>query len=243
MSGEFSEDFLDLLRSIEKKRPKLVVEHILKHGFVTTEELTALYGYSHAPRAARDVREEGIPLETIRVKNTEGRSIAAYRFADPASVIGGRIGGRKAFPKQLKDTLLLQNGSRCSVCLAQYEGRYLQVDHRVPYEVGGNTTGGKYDITEFILLCGSCNRAKSWSCEHCSNWLQEKEAEVCRVCYWANSSDYKHIALKIVRRLDVTWSEQEVAQYEQLKRLAEVVQTELPEYVKDVLQRHLSEEK
>ena len=28
--------------------------------------------------------------------------------------------------------------------------------------------------SEYMLLCGSCNRAKSWSCEHCANWLEEE---------------------------------------------------------------------
>lgn len=64
-----------LLDKISNKRARIVIEHILKHGLVTTEELEQQYGYKHPPRAARDVRESGIPLETFRVKNKEGRSI------------------------------------------------------------------------------------------------------------------------------------------------------------------------
>ncbi|HZP83039.1 MAG TPA: HNH endonuclease [Chthonomonadaceae bacterium] len=239
MSQEYPEEFLELLRSVTRRRPKLVIEHILQHGFVTTEELTTLYGYSHAPRAARDVREEGIPLETIRVKNAEGRTIAAYRFADLTAVISGKLGGRKAFPKKLKGTLLQQDGPRCSVCLTPFEGRYLQVDHRIPYEVGGDPADGRHNPAEYMLLCGSCNRAKSWSCEHCTNWLETKDPDLCRTCYWASPSDYKHIALKVMRRLDITWSEQEVAYYERLKTLAEAAQEEMPDYVKDVLRQHM----
>ncbi len=239
MSQDYSEEFLELLRTVKNKRARIVIEHILKHGFVTTEELTTLYGYKHAPRAARDVREEGIPLETIPVKN-EGRTIAAYRFADPSTIIGGRLGGRKTFSKKLKEALLTQNDFRCSVCLARYEGRYLQIDHRVPYEVGGDPPGGKHNPTEYMLLCGSCNRAKSWSCEHCSNWLETKALTLCRTCYWANPSDYKHVALKALRRLDITWSEQEVDDYERLKALADIAQEDMPDYVKNMLQRHIS---
>ena len=57
--------FLSKLNSIEAKRPKTVIQHILKHGYITTEELETLYGYQHPPRAARDVRELGIPLITF----------------------------------------------------------------------------------------------------------------------------------------------------------------------------------
>ena len=78
------EGFLKKLRSVTAKRAKTVIDHILKHGSVTTEELSELYGYEHAPRAARDVRELGIPLETYRVEGKSGRRIAAYRFGDPS---------------------------------------------------------------------------------------------------------------------------------------------------------------
>ena len=47
------------------KRPRTVIGHILQHGFITSEELHSIYGYDHPPRAARDVREYGIPLETF----------------------------------------------------------------------------------------------------------------------------------------------------------------------------------
>jgi hypothetical protein len=57
-----------------------VIDHILQYGFIATEDLENTYGYNHPPRAARDVREAGIPLETFKVKSKEGKSIAAYRF-------------------------------------------------------------------------------------------------------------------------------------------------------------------
>jgi hypothetical protein len=60
-SRTYPEKFLERLRSITSKRPKIVIDHILKHGFITTEELEKEYGYKHPPRAARDVREQGVP--------------------------------------------------------------------------------------------------------------------------------------------------------------------------------------
>lgn len=127
-------DFLERLKLVTGKRPKAVINHILEHGFVTTEELTMQYGYEHAPRAARDVREEGIPLETFRVKNSSGRSIGAYRFGDLSLMRKDRVGGRVAFSKKFKQEVAERDGLRCAVCSTAYEDRYLQVDHRVPYE-------------------------------------------------------------------------------------------------------------
>lgn len=57
--ADLPEWFLDHLRAATGRRSRIVIEHILKHGFITTEELSERYGYGHPPRAARDVREQG----------------------------------------------------------------------------------------------------------------------------------------------------------------------------------------
>lgn len=59
-----SQRILDAIAKVTARRPKTVLDHILQHGSVSTDELQTLYGYDHAPRAARDVRELGIPLKT-----------------------------------------------------------------------------------------------------------------------------------------------------------------------------------
>ena len=70
---DLPQHFLDQLKAVTARRPRVVIDHILEHGHVTTEELRELYGYEHPPRAARDVREQGIPLESIRVTGSSGR--------------------------------------------------------------------------------------------------------------------------------------------------------------------------
>ncbi len=233
---EYPPQFLALLAAVKGKRSRVVVEHILKNEFITTEELESVYGYSHPPRAIRDVREQGVPLETFSVKNAEGRTIAAYRFGDFEKAISGRIGGRIAVTKAFKNQLIEANGGKCSICLNTFENRYLQVDHRVPYEVAGDVTDRPAE--DYMLLCGACNRAKSWSCEHCHNWLEIKNAEICKTCYWAQPEQYEHIAMRRIRRLDVTWTEDEVADYEQLKAMALDENETLPDYVKKILKSH-----
>lgn len=228
--------FIKKAKAVTAKRAKTVIDHILKHGHVTTEELKSLYGYDHPPRAARDVREQGIPLETFRIADTHGKSIAAYRFADPSKIRSGALAGRKVFSKEFKSLLVERSGCRCGVCATKYEARYLQVDHRVPYEVSGEG-GGEDAPDEFQLICGSCNRAKSWSCEHCTNGTDKKHAKVCRTCYWADPENYKHVATRLIRRLDVTWTGDETGDYDQLARRAKKAEQAVPEFVKAVLRK------
>lgn len=96
---KLSKSELNKLNSITDKRPSTVIKHIIKKGFITTEELTNDYGYEHAPRAARDVRERGINLVTYRVKSTDGRSIAAYKFGEPVFIDNkiSKVAGRNCF--------------------------------------------------------------------------------------------------------------------------------------------------
>ena len=233
--------FLNRLKAVTAKRPKTVIDHILKHGFITTEDLSEKYGYDHPPRAARDVREQGIPLVTFRVNGKHGRKIGAYKFGEPSKVEEGKLGGRKAWPKTLKETLVRGHGPRCAVCHAEYEPRYLQIDHRVPFEVAGDG-GEDANPDEFMLVCGSCNRAKSWSCEKCRNWTSDHVPEICQACYWASPQKYDHISLRPIRRLDVVWSGKEVFEYECLLDLSKHARKNLPEFVKDALREAIDDE-
>jgi len=234
---EYPEEFLEYIKLIKNKRAKIVIEHIIKHGSITTEELEKTYNYKHAPRAARDVREAGIPLVTFNKKSSDGKSIAAYKFGDLTKLQTSRIKGRIVFPKEFKEKLNELNNGRCFVCNGKFEERYLQVDHKVPYEVAGDDSSKERNINEFMLLCGSCNRAKSWSCEHCGNWHEDKNLNTCISCYWGNPNDYTHIALKQIRRIDIQWEEKDVEYFDELKKVAKKNKIELPQLIKEILSR------
>ena len=196
-----SEAFKNAVRNVRSKRARIVVDHIIKNGLITTEELERDYGYSHPPRAARDVRESGIPLETFRVTGANGRSIAAYRFGDLNKIEQHKAGGRRTFSKAFKERLVQQASERCEICLVQYESRYLQIDHTIPYEVVGDNVSQEDAPNDFMVICASCQRSKSWSCEHCANWQTDKSEATCSSCYWAAPTSYDHVAQNPERRL------------------------------------------
>ncbi len=228
-----------LLKQVQGKRARIVVEHIRKHGAITTRELQEKYGYDHPPRAIKDVTDQGVPIARRTVADTNGRRIAEYRFGDPAQILAGRVGGRRAFPKAFKQQLLERHSERCGLCDASFPGRALQIDHRVPYEVAGDSQATTLDANEFMLLCGSCNRAKSWSCEHCDNWRLPKKSGTCHTCYWASPESYQHVALVQLRRLDLSWSDQEIPDFEALRIRAARSGAALPLYVKALLRAHV----
>jgi hypothetical protein len=124
-NNEYPKEFLEYVQSITNKRAKIVIDHILKYGFITTEDLEHTYGYSHAPGAARDVREAGIPLETFKVKSKDGKSIAAYKFGDLLQLQTNRIAGRTLFSKDFKKQLYELGNGKCFICNGEFEERYL----------------------------------------------------------------------------------------------------------------------
>ncbi len=117
MDTEYPEDFLARLHAVTGKRPKTVIDHILKFGQITTEDLKDLYGYAHPPRAIKDVTDLGIPIERHSVKAQDGRTIAAYRFGDPTAVRSAVHGGRTNFPKRFKQQLIDRDGTKCGSLL------------------------------------------------------------------------------------------------------------------------------
>lgn len=237
--SDFPEEFLEFLHSIKAKRPRTVIDHILKYGQVTTEELKEQYGYDHPPRAARDVREAGIPLETFWVTASHGRKIAAYRFGDPAKIRPERAGGRTVLSREIKERLVEEYGSICFIYLEELNESFLQIDHRIPYEIAGEEEVRTQDPDDFMLLCGSANRAKSWSCEHCDNWNGRKDRRICRTCYWAYPESYSHVAMRRIRRLDLMWTDHGVAQYDELRKRATNHGSSLPDFVKEILRRQI----
>ena len=214
---KLKKNILDRLNAITAKRPATVIQHIIKHGFITTEELITNYGYEHAPRAARDVRERGVNLETFRVKTPDGKFIAAYRFGNSIFADNkiSKVAGRTALSQALKKALVDKYGAVCFIYLQPVDERLLQVDHRIPYEIGGEQSD---NIDCYMLLSPSANRAKSWTCEHCPNW-DIKDVEFCQNCFWAHPENYSHIAGKEERQIIITFTDNEIEDYEQLVAL------------------------
>lgn len=232
-------ELVEKLRLVTGKRSRIVVEHILEYGFITTDDLEQKYGYKHPPRAVKDVRDQGIPIETYSVKSLDGRTIAAYRFGDLTTIRRGRIGGRSAFSKRFKEILFEQCGGHCAICNGSFAIRELQVDHRIPYEIAGDVDYSTEDTSAYMLLCGSCNRVKSWTCEHCPNW-QTKSPQECNDCYWTNPTQYNHIAMNPVRRTDILWEgASEVSLYDQLSTSAAQIKQSIPEHIKNLLKNIL----
>ena len=234
--SDYPKDFLELLNSVSAKRPRTVIQHILEHGYITSEDLKDTYGYNHPPRAVRDVREYGIPLITYRVTGSDGRSIAAYRFGNPADVKNNLLksAGRTILSKALKQALIEKYGSKCFVYLETMDESVLQVDHRIPYEIGGEHD--ENDIDYYMLLSPSANRAKSWTCEHCENW-ERKDSSFCLRCFWAHPEKYDHIAGKYERIVSVVFTGNEIEDYYKLIELSG--EEKAQDVIKQLIHEHL----
>lgn len=228
-------DFYDLLRSISNKRARFVIDTIMEKGYCSTEDLKN-GGYEHAPRAARDVRENGIPLVTKKGKDSDGKQMAVYVFGDWENAKKQnslkKTGGRTQLTNKLKSALIDRYGSRCNLYGEEYEERLLQPDHRVPYEIGGDPDD-MMDTDYFQLLSPSANRDKSWACEHCPNWSR-KDVSICKGCYYAFPEKYEHIAGQTERRLDVVFRNNDIGIYDMILEVAEQNHINLQEAFKRI---------
>ena len=94
--------------------------------------------YEAAPPQRTDGGEEAVPFLQV----TE-------RYAEPE--------GPRMSRAEMYEHLLAQHGQRCQGCDRTFDDpRYLELDHNTP-----RSDGGLNHITNRVLLCGPCNRAKS----------------------------------------------------------------------------------
>ena len=117
--------------------------------------------------------------------------------------------GRKNFTKADKIELCKTHSNRCFFCRGVFAGNELQIDHKIPYELAGNTEYEKFGRDALIPLCASCNRSKSWGCEGCDNFII-KEHKNCETCYWVNPDTYEHIAMRESLHLNVVFEKGEL---------------------------------
>lgn len=229
------------IESVTAHRARIVLDHILEHGYVTTEQLREQYGYHHPPRARMDVLECGIPIETFRVKDSKGRSIAAYRLGDPSQLEESKS-GRSVFSKAFKKRLYEQQAGCCAILGEPLEERYLSVDHRVPYQVCGDAGPAEESPEAYMLIAVWLQRAKSWSCEHCENGRKLRDPDTCKTCFWASPESYEHIAMEQRRRVDVTWIGAEVQDYEKVARAAAKVGCSVRDWLKRIAREQAESE-
>lgn len=234
---DIPEDLKKVLDAVTNKRARFVIDTILKKGFCSTEDLKN-GGYEHAPRAARDVRELGIPLDTFKIKNSSGKTIAAYKFGDWEAAKKtnqlSKVSGRTQITEKLKSALIDRYGAKCHLYGEEYPARLLQPDHRVPYEIGGDPID-MLNTDYFMLLSPSANRDKSWACEHCPNWTP-KNIDMCKTCYYAYPEEYEHIAGVREKKLDLVFSSEDIDLFNEIVEEANLHNTSYQSVVKRMIQ-------
>ncbi len=218
---------LERIKAVTNKRARFVLDHIVEHGIVSTIDLKNA-GYDHPPRAVMDAKDLGFAIKSIQARRDDGQTIAAYEFEE--GELDPNKTGRVLLAKKERDALIAGKGSRCNMCGCETN---LQLDHRIPFVVAGESQKDAAD--PYQILDGSCNRRKSRACEHCENWLRIRNFDTCRTCYWATPENYIHVAMRPERRIDVVWIGGEVSAFDRLRVEATKNGRSVPEQIKAML--------
>jgi len=225
----------ELCGQVSKARAKGVVDAILGRGFVTRDQIESDLGQQHAPRAAQDVKDEGIPLANIKFTYPDKQKSSYYIFDLGEEVQAGKLGGRKRFKKSFKEAMVAHYGPIHAFTGEPFPERMLSIDHRIPYAIKGDTDDP--DVADFMLLDGTYQRRKSFACENCSNF-KAKDVAVCGRCYWAFPDDYDHAATYPIRQVHISWTGgEELEDFGKIdaasRRRAQPIQTFMKEASKD----------
>lgn len=230
---DLTPELVNKLIELTAGRSRVVVEHILDNGYITTLQLSEL-GYEHPPRAAADVRDRGIPLQTVR-KAIDGKQVGHYRFPDDLDQLDQTSRGRISISKKFRKEVLEYYGEIDIFTRAATSPREIQIDHRIPYRISGDPRQ-PFEVENFMPVSAAMNRAKSWECEACPNW-EERVVEVCESCYWAiPDRSYQHVATIPVRRLDITWQgENEIIEFDHLLQMSQDEELDMAALIKKMI--------
>ncbi|MFD0317295.1 HNH endonuclease [Streptomyces flavalbus] len=231
MSTTYSAEFVAWVRSLQfSRRAQRALEHILEHGSVTTAELNDM-GYDHPPRAIGDIKDAGVTVVKEMV-TVDGRRMARYALQDQVNSDASGV-GRKTLSKRFREDLYALHDHKCAVCGGSYTSRELQADHRIPFRIAGDSR--ELLLDEFMPLCASCNRAKSWTCENCPNW-EPRDKQTCASCLWSSPNTYDHIAGKPERRMAITFQGDHVHLYDQASAAAATAGVPVEEWLLENLE-------
>ena len=238
-SRDLDPDIVTKILARTSGRSRIVVEQILAKGFITTSELADLHGYDHAPRAARDVRDRGIPLLTV-IRTIDGKRIGHYRFPDKV-YLDRDSQGRITLSKRFRNEVIHECGTRDIFTGAMVSEQDLQVDHRIPYHIAGDPEP-PFRAEDFMAVSSAMNRAKSWECEHCPNW-EVRNVSTCMSCYWAYPDEnYSHVATRPLRRADVVWiGKVQVESFDELRSWASAEGILVPEAIRRIIDQSLNQ--
>lgn len=192
-------------RGKASKRAREAAALILENGSCTTTDLEN-YGYKHAPRVIRDLKEAGVEILTTPERyfdsdNEKPKTRARYTIVG----VDPNRKSRRPIPKRVSN--VVKSSGRCEACGSSIN---LQVDHRVPFEIGGETI--PHVVDELMPLCGSCNRSKSWTCENCHNW-EVRDPRICKECYWSSPNKYNHVSMNQERKIQIAITDPNIIKY------------------------------
>lgn len=198
------------IEAVSNKRARLVLDHILENGTITADDIQSA-GYREHRRAVMDCRDLGFVMKRVKSPGLRAGMWTLDLEADERT----KREGRHSFTKTFRQEMVRLAQSRCQACGTKESMRALQIDHRIPYEIDPGS--GDEVPDEYQVLCGSCNRSKSWTCEtECPNWTL-RDPKICTTCRWADADEYEHIATVRRRQIVLTWDDEAVADYEALK--------------------------
>ena len=113
------------------------------------------------------------------------------------------------------------------------------MDHRVPFEVGGDPD--ELLIKDWMLLSGSANMNKKQACSECDN-MAKRDVKLCKSCYWASPEKYNHVSG--VKQQVVTMlfrGEEDAVMIDSLTKLAKEDDTSVNEIIKRILNYSFSD--
>ena len=216
----------------ETARGAKLLAALIEKGEMTTKELEES-GYGHPPRVRMDLQDIGIEIGThYDTPNPQsGNRMGTYYLISPTP--GEITKKRRPPPKSFKKKLVTKHKNLCAITQYVFPENELQMDHRIPFLVGGDPDS--YKLDDWMPLSGSAQMLKKKACDDCEN-SSAKDVKICGTCYWAFPESYTHVATipQIVATM-VFRGDDEVKLFEKISDIAKNNNRSDNEIIKSIL--------
>jgi hypothetical protein len=69
------------------------------------------------------------------------------------------------------------------------------------------------------------------------NGVEHKKVNICKNCYWASPTQYEHIAMQSIRRVELIWTGEDISLYEALLTRSAAQKQSLSELILSLLRK------
>lgn len=221
-------------------RAKAAADLLMEKGVITKYDFEETHvPVSQAPRAIRDLKDHGIPIETLRkISVPQAKTkVNRYTLGSIDNINTSMRYGRMYDPTGMKEKLAKLHGDVCVFCGKKLTAKDRELDHKLPVNIFGDLSPvERLNPDNYQLVCRGCNRLKREATSHGAFDDQREGMDIVKQNYWYDPVQYrKNRDDRLYAHNVIVWNtSKDIQAYKQISQYAKDSSKSFQEALKDI---------